>query len=151
MLGVALRFQKPFTKVDQMTLGLKFTAATPVGIGDAHRRKRIVAGDDDVIGDEISVLEREDVQRSLEFMSGEQQWHGQAPTQPLGRERDRACEIIKRHPLDQAERPHVALVDVSRSETVGDERVEPRAEDRPEVPEQRLECRALAVGQRLLR
>ena len=72
MLAVALRFQKPLTKVDQVTLGLKFTAATTVRSIDAHRRKRIVAGDDDVTGDEISVLEREDVQRSLEFMPGEQ-------------------------------------------------------------------------------
>ena len=96
-LGVALRFEKPLTKVDQVALGLKFAAATPVGIGDARRRKRIVAGDDDVIGDEIPVLEREDVERSLEFVPGEQQRDGEAATQPLGRERDRAREIVKRH------------------------------------------------------
>ncbi len=72
MLGVPLRFEETLTQVDQVALGLLLAAATPIGVGDAHRRKRIVAGDDDVIGDEVPVLEREDVQRSLELVPGKQ-------------------------------------------------------------------------------
>ncbi len=84
---VALGFEEAFTQVNEVTLGLLLAAAPAIGVRDAHATKRILADDHDVARDEVAVLEREDVERALELVPGEQERHRQPSALPRRRER----------------------------------------------------------------
>ena len=79
---VALGFEESLTQVDEMTLGLLLAAAPAIGVRHAHPGKRIFAGDDHVTRDEVAVLEREDVERSLELVPREDERDCQPPALP---------------------------------------------------------------------
>ena len=97
--------------------------------------------------DDVAVLEREDVERPLELVPREEQRDGQPAALPRRGERHGAREVVERHAFDQAERSHVGGIASEPCQPIRDERVQPRAEDRSQVADERLEGRALAVRQ----
>ncbi len=81
--GIALGLEESLTQVDEVALGLLFAGAASIGLRDARSGERIVANYHDVAGDDVSVLEREYVERPRELVPREKQRHAEPAAMPL--------------------------------------------------------------------
>src|SRR5688500_4616910 len=93
-----------------MALRLALARTAEVRVADRHSRKRTGTGDRDVFGNDLAVLEGEDVEAAAELFGRQHERRGQTEAAPAGRERDALREIRKCEAVDQRQRVHALAV-----------------------------------------
>jgi hypothetical protein len=83
--------------VNQVALRLQLAGTAQVGFGYPRTAERIVTDDRDVVRDDLAVLDGKDVERSLELIPREEEWHCQTAAAPAMDRRGACREIREGH------------------------------------------------------
>ena len=93
----------------------------------------IAAGDDFVVGDDVAVFEREDVERAKELLALEDERNGERAAAPVRHERGAPRQVGKREVVDERNRVHHARRRRRRVQPIGSEGMQPGAEDATQI------------------
>jgi hypothetical protein len=147
---------RPRVSVEQVAARLDFAGAPQIRGVDHERREWIRAGDDRMVRENCTELEREGVERLLEFVRGDEERRREPRLVPrVDADRARA-QIAGRHRFDDRQRVRrrrvvavsgmrrvrafTLMPDGLRALAIDDERLQPAAENLAEFALQRLYC-----------
>jgi hypothetical protein len=134
-------------QVNQMALCRQLARAPDVARRHARSAELVGPGNHHVVRDDVTVLQREHVQRTKELVALENQRHRERTPAPRGAERRARRQVAEREALYEREAVDQARRGGRFRQTVGDQREQALAEYPPQIVCQRVERLALGTAQ----